>query len=64
MAECPYCNMELDSVASCGKFVGRGYDYGGKAWDEYSCECPECGKTFRGFEEFEYTGESTEKMKE
>lgn len=67
MAECPYCNKELDTVASCGEFVKRDYDHDFVvciAYDEYKCECPHCGKTFRGFENYEYTGESTMRMDE
>lgn len=62
--ECPYCKAELE---------GEPYRYGthhewgygiNTYWDEYRCTCPECGETFRWYENYTWDSDETRKMEE
>lgn len=63
--KCPYCGTEMELFTDVDAiFIERGYGFDGQCWDEYRCECPECGKTFRAFEDYIYTGQSAMRMDE
>jgi uncharacterized protein with PIN domain len=64
MANCPYCNVNLDSIALFKEIIEINSDSGGMLWLEYLCACPKCDKMFRGFEEYENVSESTMKIEE
>lgn len=50
--KCPYCEKFIEeSVCDIGEYHENGYDCDAY-WDEYRCECPCCGKTFRWFENY------------
>ena len=62
---CPYCKAEFELFTDVDAvFKERGYGLDGECWDEYRCECPECGKEFRAFEDYIYTGQSSMKMED
>ena len=62
---CPYCKAEIRMyIDNDPVFVDRGYGLDGECWDEYRCECPECGEKFRAFEDYIYTGQSSMKMED
>lgn len=52
MVKCPYCQAELDDwPTDYGNYEDCGY--GDRTyWEEFRCECPECGKEFRWFENY------------
>ena len=55
---CPYCNAELEGWPSeYGEYHGNGYG-NDSYWEEFHCDCPNCGKTFRAFEDYIYIGQS------
>lgn len=61
---CPYCEKELDGYAAdFGEYHESGYSCD-SFWDEYRCECPECGKEFRWFENYVRTEDDAWKMDE
>lgn len=63
--KCPYCGKEMELFTDVdGEFVERGYGDRGSTWDEYLCECPECGEEFRAFEDFKFVGQSAMRMDE
>lgn len=63
--KCPYCDAEFNFYTDANPvFVDREYDFDGTCWDEYRCDCPKCGKTFRAFEDYAYIGQSSMKMDE
>lgn len=64
MANCPYCDVDLDSVALFKEITKIDSDTGKMLWLEYLCACPKCDKMFRGFEEYEYVGEGTMRMED
>ena len=62
--KCPYCGFEMELFTDVdGEFIERGYE-GDSAWDEYRCECPNCGKEFRAFEDYRYVGQSAMRIEE
>ena len=62
---CPYCKAEFELWCDVdGVFVEHEYGFDGECWDEYRCACPECGKEFRAFENYIYTGQSAMKMED
>ena len=62
---CPYCDVEFELFTEAeAVFVESDYGFDGECWDEYHCDCPKCGKTFRAFENYIYTGQSAMKMEE
>lgn len=52
MVKCPYCKVELgDDPTEYGEYYENRYGCD-TYWDEYRCECPECGEEFRWFENY------------
>ena len=53
---CPYCNAELSGdPRDYGEYHNYIYSHDLHYWDEYRCNCPECGKEFRWFENYVFT---------
>lgn len=64
--KCPYCDGEYELFSEIKtEFVGEGVSFDSdNRWDEFRCECPGCGKTFRAFEYYTFSGEGSKKMED
>lgn len=65
MVKCPYCQAELEGLPTDygGEYHENGY--GDESyWDEYRCDCPECGEHFRWFENYRRIDDDALRMDE